>query len=187
MMHSGVTIGGTTWQNVIEFNLLGANGQQPKFTHNGDSTWSLTFTPADFYGITAGTVVEAINCVFNAGDWALGEGNAGDWALGEGKDFDPDFNCIDFYLPLSIGTSIETVPAGSFVLFPNPVSEILHIKTDKQAEYVEIYSSVGQRIFVSDLSESQIQLDVSSWQMGIYFISVRFTDGTIKQNKFIKM
>jgi len=30
MMHSGVTIGGDTWQAVVDFDALGANGQQPK-------------------------------------------------------------------------------------------------------------------------------------------------------------
>ncbi|GAB4312175.1 MAG: hypothetical protein Kow00127_02600 [Bacteroidales bacterium] len=90
MMHSGVTIDGNAWQNVIEFNQLGANGQAPKLTYNGDTTWSITLVPADFYGVTSGEVT-AINCVFNAGDWSLGEG----------KDFDEDGNCKDFLIPLA--------------------------------------------------------------------------------------
>lgn len=92
MMHSGITIDGAAWSNVVEFNGTGANGVKPKFTDNGDSTWSFTYVPADFYGVTTG-VVTAINCVFNAGDWALGEG----------KDFNPDGSgsCVDFLIPLA--------------------------------------------------------------------------------------
>ena len=90
MMHSGVNIDGAAWSNVVEFNGLGANGQQPKLISNGDTTWSITFIPADFYGIEEGAVVTQINCVFNGGDWSLGEG----------KDFDDEGNCTDFAIPL---------------------------------------------------------------------------------------
>jgi len=89
MMHSGVNLDGAAWSNVVEFDALGANGQQPKLISNGDSTWSITFVPADFYGIEEGAVVTQINCVFNGGDWSLGEG----------KDFDEEGNCTDFAVP----------------------------------------------------------------------------------------
>ncbi len=90
MMHSGMNVNGQAWQNVVEFNGEGANGQKPKFTDNGDSTWSFTFVPADFYGVAEDDTVTEINCVFNAGDWSLGEG----------KDFDADSNCVDFTIPI---------------------------------------------------------------------------------------
>ncbi len=90
MMHSGITIDGTAWSNVVAFDALGANGQQPKLTKVNDSIWSITINPAAFYPATTG-VVTAINCVFNAGDWAAGEG----------KDFDATGGCVDFTIPLA--------------------------------------------------------------------------------------
>jgi hypothetical protein len=92
MMHSGVTIDGAIWQNVIGFDAFGANGQQPKLIPNGDSTWSITFIPAEFYGIEPGTSVEEICCVFNAGSWEAGEG----------KDWDEFGDCMDFFIPLGV-------------------------------------------------------------------------------------
>ncbi len=89
MMHSGVNIDGSAWQNVVDFDGEGANGQKPKFTDNGDSTWSFTFVPADFYGIEEGAIVTEINGVFNNGTWDA-----------EGKDFDADGNCTDFNIPI---------------------------------------------------------------------------------------
>jgi hypothetical protein len=91
MMHSGVTINGSPWSNIVPYDGFGANGMAPKFESNGDSTWSMTFVPAEFYGIVAGSDVTAINCVFNAGDWASGEGKA----------FDDDGNCVDFIIPFN--------------------------------------------------------------------------------------
>ncbi|MEZ5196009.1 MAG: hypothetical protein R2764_06305 [Bacteroidales bacterium] len=88
MMHSGVTLDGAAWQNVVAFDGVGGDGQTPKMMSNGD-TWSITFVPVDFYGVTAGEVT-AINCVFNGGAWDAGEG----------KDTDAEGNCVDFTIPL---------------------------------------------------------------------------------------
>lgn len=177
MFHSGVTIAGFTWQYVVAFDTLGMNGQQPKFTHNGDSTWSLTFTPSAFYGITTGTIVEAINGVFNGGDWSAGEA----------KDYDPDENCVDFTIPLTISTKVNQIPRGSFVLFPNPVEEVLYIKTSQKAVNLEVISFVGKPILKSNINNDQVQLDVSSLKKGMYFIVVSYEDGAKQMNKFIKM
>ncbi len=91
MMHSGVTIDGVIWQNVIAFDGTGIDGTKPKLTSNGDGTWSMTFIPAEFYGIAEGANVTAINCVFNGGAWTAGEGKA----------FDENGNCVDFVVPFN--------------------------------------------------------------------------------------
>lgn len=90
MMHSGVNINGSAWQNVVDFDGEGVNGQKPKLTHNGDSTWSITIVPAEFYGIAEGDTVTEINGVFNGGAWDQGEG----------KDFDEEGGCTDFVVPI---------------------------------------------------------------------------------------
>lgn len=90
MLHSGLTIDGEDWQSVIDFDGVGADGTVPKLVHNGDSTWSITYTPGAYYGIAAGANVTQICCVFNAGDWAAGEG----------KNYDDDGNCTDFFIPI---------------------------------------------------------------------------------------
>jgi len=233
MMHSGVTIDGAAWSNVVSFDALGANGQQPKLEYNGDSTWSITLIPKDFYGIESGEVT-AINCVFNAGDWSLGEGkdfdesgectdfmiplateythtwsitftpsefygieegsnvsaincvfNAGDWPLGEGKDFDDDGNCMDFLVPLNpIG--INERNTVSFRMFPNPVENMLIVENIKNANRIEIYSIIGNRIStINDISTDKVTINTSNLQSGVYFISV-FNKERIETTKFIK-
>jgi hypothetical protein len=89
-IHSGITLNGAAWQNVVDFDATGANGQSAELTSNGDGTWSITFTPAEFYGVEEGDTVTAINCVFNGGAWDAGEA----------KDFDEEGNCVDFTIPL---------------------------------------------------------------------------------------
>jgi hypothetical protein len=109
MMHSGLEINGQSWQKVVAFDGVGANGMRPKMIpitnpFNGESGWMFSFIPADFYGgLTENDTVTAINCVFNNGSWDA-----------EGKDFGHDGECADFRLQFSNGTpykySITLVP-----------------------------------------------------------------------------
>jgi len=51
MMHSGVTVNGTAWQSVVEFNGTGANGQKPKLIPFGPGAQvgNITMTPITVY------------------------------------------------------------------------------------------------------------------------------------------
>lgn len=232
MMHSGVTLDGNGWSNVIEYNGMGANGQSPKMTNNGDSTWTIVIVPADFYGVETGEVT-AINAVFNNGSWdaegkdfddagdctdfviplvteyahtwsitftpadyyGIEEGsevtyidgvfNAGDWALGEGKDFDADLNCIDFKIPLG-DVGINEAGTVSFRMYPNPVENTLNINNLVDADQIEIYNVVGERVIsLENITTESVSIETNSLTEGMYLISVR-SNGTVETTKFIK-
>ncbi|MCD4734895.1 MAG: T9SS type A sorting domain-containing protein [Bacteroidales bacterium] len=232
MMHSGVTLDGAAWSNVIAFDTLGANGQQPKLVDNGDSTWSITIIPSEFYGVTAGEVT-AINCVFNEGDWTAegkdfddegncidfviplvteyahtwsitfvpadfygidvgadvsaidGVFNAGDWALGEGKDFDVDLNCVDFKIPLS-PVGLFEIPEVSFNMYPNPVENLLYITNLEGANNIEIYNILGEKVItVDNVTGSEISIETSDLVSGFYFLTI-YNNGQIQSVKFMK-
>jgi hypothetical protein len=93
-MHSGVTIGGIPWQYVIEYNGIGANGQLPLLTPNGNGTYSIHYRPSSFYGLPPGLVVTQLCLVFNDGMWGSKDG----------RDFVPGQpQCTDIYVPLGLG------------------------------------------------------------------------------------
>ncbi len=73
----------------VDYNATGANGQQPILTANGDETYSITYTPAAFYGFPEGTIITKLTAVFNGGTWDA-----------EGKDFGEGSECVDFQIPL---------------------------------------------------------------------------------------
>ena len=102
-IHSGVTfLTGETWQHVVEFNATGANGQLPILYPTGDGRFSITYTPADFYGLN-GEIVTQICAVFN---------NGTDWDQ-DGRDFEPNGSeCMDFFIPIEYET-------GQFRIVPN--------------------------------------------------------------------
>ncbi|MCD4725801.1 MAG: T9SS type A sorting domain-containing protein [Bacteroidales bacterium] len=121
-MHSGVTIGGENWQNVVEFNATGANGESPIFEPTGDGRFVWAFNPAAFYGIEEGTIVTQICAVFNNGtNW---DQDGRDW-LGE--------ECQDFFIPLSFAATDpkfvfkcnmkKMIQDGNF----DPIEDVLYI------------------------------------------------------------
>jgi len=99
-MHTGVTlITGETWQNVIGFDEIGVNGQTTTMWPTGDGRFSITYTPADFYGLD-GEVVTQICAVFNNGtNWD----NDGRDYVGGGPD------CMDFFIPLNFESSGQII------------------------------------------------------------------------------
>ncbi|MEZ5198207.1 MAG: hypothetical protein R2764_18000, partial [Bacteroidales bacterium] len=98
-LHSGVTVNGNAWQNVIGFDGTGANGQSPILNYNGDGTYSMVFIPYEFYGFSAGATVTQICAVFN---------NGNDWN-NDGRDFEPGGTvCMDFFIPILPG-----IPPGA--------------------------------------------------------------------------
>ena len=177
MMHSGVTIDDATWTYVVSFDTLGANGLAPKLNYNGDTTWSITYTPADFYGFPAGTVVQAINCVFNAGDWSAGEG----------KDFDNGGNCTDFYMPLESTVGIHEGSSSAVKIFPNPAGGQLHVVSELKIISYSVYSVFGQLLINHQHTSGRIQrIDLSDLPAGIYFLNLQSASNKWERFKFVK-
>ncbi|MFH1937732.1 MAG: T9SS type A sorting domain-containing protein [Bacteroidota bacterium] len=133
-MHSGVTIGGNNWQNVVEYNAVGANGQSPHLTPNGDGTYSIAYNPAAFYGIEAGTIVTHICAVFNDGQWDSKDGRDGP----VGPSPNPGSECFDFFIPLAY---TSTDPKFSFKVNMNKAA--LEGIFDPLAD--DVYAIVAQR------------------------------------------
>ncbi len=66
--HTGVTINGTQWQNVI--GSWGNNSTQPVLTRTGANTYELVITPdvITFYNVSAGQTVTELSFVFRSAD-----------------------------------------------------------------------------------------------------------------------
>lgn len=102
-MHSGVTLSsGIQWLYIIDFNSTGANGQPTSLLPTGDGRFSITYTPADYYGFSGENVTQ-ICAVFN---------NGTDWTQ-DGRDFESDYTtCMDFFIPINFASgNVIHVPA----------------------------------------------------------------------------
>jgi len=70
-------------------------------------------------------------------------------------------------------------------LFPNPVGDLLYLKSRVPIEKVAIYNILGQMIFNKDLNVMNTQLDISHFASGQYLIKAT-VNGQSDIYKFIK-
>ncbi|HTI11466.1 MAG TPA: RICIN domain-containing protein [Puia sp.] len=83
------------------------------------------------------------------------------------------------------GTALmPAINASSFTLFPNPVSQTLHVVLPVMTsghQVLQIYTLGGSRVFQSVVTNSSMDIDVSSLARGVYLVKV---DGVSRE--FVK-
>jgi surface protein len=81
----------------------------------------------------------------------------------------------------------DTDNAGSLSTYPNPASTFLTIETGISGLYdIEISSLNGRLLYQWEYEEPVIQLDLSSFQSGIYFITISSED-FVTTRKIVKL
>lgn len=84
------------------------------------------------------------------------------------------------------GTGIEENSIDNHIaIFPNPTNHLVNIKSDIQFESVEILNMLGQVIYHNSISDLQFQINVESYDSGIYFVRMKGAKGTVTK-KLIK-
>jgi hypothetical protein len=78
---------------------------------------------------------------------------------------------------------INTYRLPDFIkMFPNPVSDILHIQIDKpftEAIKLKMFDQFGELTKEIDLRSSITEIDIKNFARGVYFISFQINDKTI--------
>ena len=83
---------------------------------------------------------------------------------------------------------VEENQVGSLSAYPNPATNEIRIESSEfKIQSVEIYNVLGEKVFQSQISnlKSQISLDISKLNSGIYFVSVGTNEGKVVR-KLIK-
>ena len=79
---------------------------------------------------------------------------------------------------------LEEAETEQMSLYPNPVSNTLHISglTDNQTSQISIYDLTGKRVYQSSFAD---EISVADFTDGMYFISVTTAEGQVFTQKFI--
>ena len=70
-----------------------------------------------------------------------------------------------------IGESIGEYE-NNFEIYPNPVNDVLYIKSDNNIKEVNIYNIVGIKVATVSGQQSAISVDMSGFSSGVYFVEV---------------
>lgn len=70
----------------------------------------------------------------------------------------------------------------SFYIYPNPTSQTLFLKTENyKNQKVRFFDVVGCEFFFMAIQDSETQINISLWQLGVYFYRIA-KHGVLQQN-----
>ena len=86
-----------------------------------------------------------------------------------------------FYCDVCI-ISVDDFNTKEFSATPNPVEDVLTLNAKEDISSVSIYNILGQQIFTSEINALSTQIDMSTYEAGIYIVKavIGDTEGTIK-------
>jgi len=125
----------------------------------------------NLYEISTVTGVAASTpLVFENGNFVNFIANSNDCTGATASRLDPNLSNNGFHLK------------RNFEIYPNPVSSILTIKSEKSIDTIEVFDTLGRLVI---MKKSGNDFDVSSFQSGTYLMKI-FSGNTIENIKFIK-
>lgn len=81
--------------------------------------------------------------------------------------------------------SVEETATSMVSLYPNPAREQVSFVLDNDAQ-VSIFDMTGRKVNEMNAGAGQAQLNVSELESGVYFLNVRYANGTSAVTKFVK-
>jgi hypothetical protein len=82
----------------------------------------------------------------------------------------------------TLGINDSELNKTEIILYPNPTSSVLNIKTNSNLKRATIYSVLGKKI----LETSSKKITTSNLNKGIYLIKIETEDGSISTKRFMK-
>ena len=123
------------------------------------------------------------------------------WNVFDGYDLDyPDFYVafvykstveaassweIDYVKVISYGAESVAEQNNAIGLYPNPANEQVSFVLENDAQ-VSVFDMTGRMVNEVNLSAGEAQLNVSELQSGVYFVNIRYANGTTAVSKFVK-
>ena len=104
------------------------------------------------------------------------------------SDFAPSLNNPDddFVYVMFVDIEENEAEESNLLLFPNPTSSILRLKSKEEINTVIIFNSLGQIVkSISQKGEKELSINVSSFKSGVYFLKAETEKGFVSK-KFLK-
>lgn len=101
---------------------------------------------------------------------------------------------FDYNFPVETGeyvTEIEEtmgvaeVRVSAAQLYPNPVKDMLQVRSDQEMKSVEVYDMQGRKLLQKEVARKKVDLDLEHLNTGKYILQIQYADG--KESKgFLK-
>lgn len=88
---------------------------------------------------------------------------------------------------IDLSTSTEEISNQTAALYPNPVSDVLNVEIDGLNNgYISIFDTHGKLMFNEFLSDSNLQIDMSEFAVGLYILEIINQENVKSVHKFFK-
>lgn len=94
-------------------------------------------------------------------------------------------NQVITVMPSGVLSNTEKFIANLKV-YPNPASDVINIEGNLNIQNIEIFNLLGQRMFQNTFDSKNVQLDISSFSTGNYFIKILNSNSEFQTFRFIK-
>jgi hypothetical protein len=82
------------------------------------------------------------------------------------------------YIDVSFPAGIENINAASDLqLYPNPVSDVLTVRTGQMISTATLISSTGRKVMSKEVGAKSLSIDVRSYTEGIYLLDIQTAAG----------
>ena len=93
---------------------------------------------------------------------------------------------IDYVKVVSYGAeSVAEQNAPAVSLYPNPANEQVSFTLESDAR-VSVFDMTGRMVSEMNFAAGDVQLNVSELENGVYFVNVRYANGSTTVSKFVK-
>jgi len=92
----------------------------------------------------------------------------------------------DFKLYESTPTTIDEQKKVSVSVYPNPTDGLIKVEGVQSMSGLLVYNSLGQLIKEISVDGSNVDVDLSAYANGLYFVTVHFVDGSKEITKVYK-
>jgi len=85
-----------------------------------------------------------------------------------------------------IWTNVQELDKVHFTVYPNPFRDQIHVSGAENVETLQLINAQGQIVREIQAPQGDLQIPASELQPGMYFIQLRFEDGSISTQKIMK-
>lgn len=94
---------------------------------------------------------------------------------------------IDIISTPPVATSIAGLNEINLKVYPTPFDDQLFLKSDHNITKVVIYNNIGQDVVVAkNINEKSIVIETESFDVGVFFITIEFEEGTVVTKRLFK-
>jgi len=116
-----------------------------------------------------------LKILYTIGEVHIQEFNTGSISVSEGF-------INSTFIPSTLGIEVDLL-ANEIVIYPNPTSAVINVKTTLRVNNIEFFDFLGRKIFET---KEMLQIKVSHLSSGTYFIKIFLENGVVNKKIFVQ-